>query len=401
MEGGLPTRDCRVGVMANKYRIAIDVSSFDSLNLGVGQYRYAVNLISGLADISPDNLSYIVFGYRTAPVAEIEDIFVKKPQQWVYKQLSPWNFKGRDYVNHLRYSVLELIYRIDAWHMLHQFIPAFSGAKLIVTEYDLMYELFAEYQNAVASRPYKIHKWLVQNRVDQVVPISYSTAVDLKERWHLPESKISVAQLGSQFLGVAQQDLRPELQQLFQTGSPTLLSPFNLEPRKNLKGLLLAFQQVRERVPETTLILYGKAAWTPERDQQFQNLLQELELVDHVVLTGYVDDQDLRRLYQKATVFVFPSFYEGFGLPVLEAMSVGACVLACNSSSLIEVVGDGGILVDTHNIEELANKITMLLQDPSLRAGLAQKAIQTSTQFSVESMAAKTLGVYQKVLGIK
>jgi glycosyltransferase involved in cell wall biosynthesis len=387
--------------MAKKYRIAIDVSSFDSFNLGVGQYRYAVNLILGLADISPDNLNYIVLGYRAAPIVEIADIFVKKPQQWVYKQLSPWNFKGRDYANHLRYCALELIYKIDVWHMLHTFIPALSRAKLIVTEHDLMYELFDEYQEAVASRPYQIHKWLVQNRVDQIIAISHSTACDLIRLWNTPKDKIEVVQHGTRFLGADQPDLRPDLQQLFQTNSPTLLSPFNLEPRKNLKGLLLAFQQVRVRVPETKLILYGKAAWTPERDQQFQDWVQELEIADHVMLTGYVEDHDLMCLYQKATVFVFPSFYEGFGLPVLEAMSVGACILACNSSSLIEVVGDGGILVDTHNIEELANRITMLLQDPSLRAGLARKAVQASTQFSLEAMAAKTLGVYQKILSIK
>jgi glycosyltransferase involved in cell wall biosynthesis len=399
MEDCCPTRGCGVGVVAN--RIAIDFSPFDSLNLGAGQYRYAVNLISGLAEISPDNLNYIVFGVRATPVDEIADIFIKNPQQWVYKQLSPWHFKGREYANYLRYSAVEFIYKIDVWHMIHTFIPPFSGAKLIVTEHDLMYELFDEYKQAVVSRPYQIHKWLVQKRVDQIIAISHATACDLIRLWHIPQNKIKVVQHGTRFLSTDQQELRPDLQQLFKTNSPTLLSPFNLEPRKNLEGLLLAFQQVQSQVPETKLILYGKAAWTPERDQKFQSLLQTLKIQEHVILTGYVEDHDLLCLYQKATVFVFPSFYEGFGLPVLEAMSVGACVLACNSSSLIEVVGDGGVLVDTHKIEQLTNGITLLLQDPSLRAALALKAVQASTRFSVETMTVKTLEVYQQVLGIK
>jgi glycosyltransferase involved in cell wall biosynthesis len=410
MEDCCPTRGCGVGVTMRfinlatkqnkpnpkKFRIAIDFSAFDYIGFG-GQYRYVINLILGLSEIKQDDFTFIVFGTKINPEPEIAEIFVRQSQQWIYKQIPSWGFKGRDYANYLRYAVLEFRYKIDLWHMPHTFIPGLSRVKLIVTEHDLMYELFDEYLSAVKTRPYQIHKWLVQKRVDQIIAISYSTANDLVRLWDIPEGKISVVQHGIRFLLENERRLRPDLQSLFSPDTLTLLSPFNLEPRKNLKSLLLAFKQVREQYPNLQLILYGKAAWTTERNQDYLALVHKLGLEDNIVLTGFVEETDLIILYKQATLFVFPSLYEGFGFPVLEAMSVGTCVLACKSSSLVEVVDTGGLLVDTSNIDELTKGIITLLADNSLRKKISAKAAQVAEKFSVEAMTARTFDVYKKV----
>jgi glycosyltransferase involved in cell wall biosynthesis len=380
-------------------RIGIDISPFDCIGFG-GQYRYAVSLILGLSEIKQDYFSFIVFGSNCDPVSEIADIFVTKSKQWSYRKISAWGFKGGAYLNYLRYITLTYYYRINLWHMLHTFIPVLVPCPIVVTEYDLMYELFDEYKQAVNSRPHQIHKFLVRKRVKQVIAISHSTADDLRQLWNIPSDKITVVQLACEFFGLSELTHYSDFQKILELNSPTILSPFNLEPRKNLKSLLIAFQLVQKHSPDLRLILYGKAAWTTERNCEFQTLIHELGIEDSVILTGYLEDSDLVAFYRHTTLFVFPSLYEGFGLPVLEAMASGACVLACKSSSISEVVGEGGLLLDTSNIDELTSGISTLLSNSLLRQNLSKLAVMISRKFSVSAMATKTFQVYQKCLKI-
>jgi glycosyltransferase involved in cell wall biosynthesis len=179
-----------------------------------------------------------------------------------------------------------------------------------------------------------------------------------------------------------------------------LVSPYNLEPRKNLSGLIAAVVKLRERYPALKLLLFGRAGVTPEREAEFQRVVRDLNLDDVIEKTGFIGDDDLQRVYRTGDVFVFPSFYEGFGLPVLEAMASGACVVARGASAMAEVVGEAGVLVETKNADVLAAAIAALLEDPRRRRQLGEAAQRRAQAFTVQRMAKLTYESYRTALGM-
>lgn len=167
-----------------------------------------------------------------------------------------------------------------------------------------------------------------------------------------------------------------------------------LEPRKNLTTLLEAYGQVvrERRVP---LLIGGGKGWLY---QPVFERLEALGLREHVHFVGYIEEQELPLWYAAATLFVFPSLYEGFGMPPLEAMACGTPVVTSNSASLPEVVGDAGLLVSPTDVEALAAAIVRLLHDPDLHAELRQRGLQRAHHFSWRKTAERTLAVYEQTL---
>jgi len=379
-------------------RIGLDFSSLDQATPKGGQYRYVVDLVRGLSELNQDKFQFFLFGSNSEPVPELQDIFLAYPEQWVYRQIKPWNFRGGYYLNYLRYAAIAYFYRLHLWHTLHSFIPLLASCKIIITEYDLMYELFDEYQEAVCSRPYQINKWGVQNRVDHVITISESTTNDLEQRWEIPIEKISTVQLGANLPNLNALVNSKTLKLEKEIVELTLLSPFNLEPRKNLHSLLLVMPQLLTQYPSLRLILFGRAACTPEREREFNNLISELNIKDQVICMGFVEDERLAELYYHCTVFVFPSLYEGFGLPILEAMSMGACVVARNAASMAEIVSNTGVLIENCDPDELTLAISKLLENEPMRRKLSEAAKERAKDFSIQNMASKTLKVYEEIL---
>jgi glycosyltransferase involved in cell wall biosynthesis len=285
--------------------------------------------------------------------------------------------------------------RIDVLHSLHTFLPFYSPAARVVTIYDLMNELFPEYEAVRASRPFRVFKHLVRTSSPLVVAISRCTAADLERMWGLTPSQISVVYLAGP------DPRRAEIAHRRVAGgaAPVVLTPFNLEPRKNLTALLRAMAEVRRTHPSVRLVLYGRAAVTEERESSFHAVVEQLGLTDAIELTGHVTDDTRVSLFQKSALFVFPSLYEGFGLPVLEAMAAGCCVVARDRSAMTEVMGDTGVQVDTADVASLERAIRSLLDDPARRESLGLAARRRALQFTVEAMAANTYSVYMKALG--
>jgi glycosyltransferase involved in cell wall biosynthesis len=377
----------------------LDFSSLDHLTLNNGQYRYVVDLIVGLATVPQHWAEFIVFGSKPQPVTEIAGVFDRP--RWTYRQVKPWRFKGGGYLHQLRAAAVLIAMRVDVFHTLHSFVPIFAPCRLVYTQHDIMEELFEEYRPAMLSHAYRIRKWAVQNRVHQIIAISQCTANDTNRLWSIPKDRISLVYHGGKF---AEMGLEPDTGKTAQPAQnhdgPTLLSVLNLEPRKNLAGLLRALPLILRQFPNTLLVLFGRAAWTPEREVQFNALVRELGIEKNVLCTGFVTDDTLATLYRQTTVFVFPSFYEGFGLPILEAMAVGACVVARNASSMAEIVGKAGVLVEPCDPDQMAKGILQLLENDTLRRDLSQAARRRAQEFTIERMASQTLEVYQKGLGL-
>ena len=344
----------------------------------------------------------MLLGSKREPVAELCDVLRNHGDRWRYRQLAREQFRGADYVNQARYSLLLLRERVSLLHALHTFVPVLAPCPVVITIYDLMFELFADYDAARRSRPYRIHRWAVKHRVRRIISISGTTAADLGNQWGVEPGRIDVVPLGS--------DLGSDLRETeaaragevrlpwLADSSVVLLSPYNLEPRKNLAALLQATALLSSRYNDLKLVLFGRAAITREREENFERQVGELGLAKKIIRCGVLTDQELAELYRRATVFVFPSLYEGFGLPLLEAMSVGACVVARQASAMAEVVGEAGVLVETAVPEALAAAIAKLLENESRRRELGSCARERAREFSLERMATLTYDSYLAAL---
>ncbi|HUW94315.1 MAG TPA: glycosyltransferase family 1 protein [Anaerolineae bacterium] len=176
--------------------------------------------------------------------------------------------------------------------------------------------------------------------------------------------------------------------------NPTVLYVGSEDPRKNVDGLLRAFARVRARVPTAQLLKVGAPHFAAER-QRLLGLVDELGLDSSVRFLDHVPDEDLPLFYNAASVFVLPSFYEGFGLPALEAMSCGTPVVASDRASLPEVVGQGGALLDPDDVAGLADRIAGLLADPQWRAAASEVALLQAARFSLARQAEETLALYR------
>lgn len=377
-------RAAKISSLDTRPTIAIDFRWLDHLAPGSGQYRYATDLICGLAALDSD-WRFLVLGSKPQPVAEIEDVFTRS-ENWRYQAAPRTAGRGWLYREQVQYFGLLRKLRIDLLHALHSYVPLYPPVPVVETVYDMMLELFPEYAAVVKSREYRLHKWAFDKFVTRAIAISQTTAEDLAKLWSFPSDRIDVVYLGPKLPEVNEACARPEV--------PVILSPYNLEPRKNLLTLLEAAAKLKSEGLIFKLKLFGRAAVDDQRERRFREDMSRLELESIVELTGRVSDEELVRLYASCSVFVFPSLYEGFGLPVLEAMSAGARVVAHHASAMAEVLGDTGYLVDMNDAPAIANAIRSAILEPSS----GEKAHARARAFSRERMARETLDVYRKAL---
>jgi glycosyltransferase involved in cell wall biosynthesis len=388
-------RDNRNNLTKRIPRIAIDFTSLDHLNLGSGQYRYVVDLITGLADYT--QARFVVLGSRPEPVPELHEVLGVSRPNWSYRQMPGFRFRGGAYGRHVSYSAWAALNRVDLWHAPHSFIPFGCPCPVVVTEHDLMGHLFDEYRHLIDNREYRLYRRIVQTKTAQVICSSECTRRDLLRLFPMPEEKTNVVYLGTRFSRERVGDRSPVALAAMQS-KLWLASPYNLEPRKNLRKLLLSLKGLLTEFPELRLVLFGRAAVTPEREAEFQSWLKQLDLETKVICTGYLQDEELTWVYRNCTAFVFPSLYEGFGLPVLESMAEGACVLVRSASAMTEIIGQAGVSTETNDPQLLQEELRKLLRSPAQRALLSQRGRQQARSFTVEAMARQTFDIYMRAM---
>lgn len=254
----------------------------------------------------------------------------------------------------------------------------------VLTVYDMIHELIPGVDN---EGYWAIIKRKAIMAADAVICISESTKRDLLERMPIPESRIRVTHLASN-LGA----------NLTNGDEPVPESPYFLfvgsraEGYKNFDGLLKAFAKVAAKYKDLSLCVVGS-----KFDERELRLIKELGLMDKIKLYQWANDAHLAKLYKHSLALVYPSFYEGFGIPPLEAMSCGTAVIASNTSSLPEVVGDAGLLFDPNSIEQLVEKMSYLYQNGGVRDELIARGLMQAKRFSWEKTAAQTLDLYHSV----
>jgi glycosyltransferase involved in cell wall biosynthesis len=287
---------------------------------------------------------------------------------------------------------------IDILHATAFALPLSYAGASTVTVHDLS---FIHFPQTFPLAPRLYLKWATRwsaIRATRVIAVSHSTAEDLVSTFGIPRAKISVVANGvsPDLKRMPASESGPVCERL---GLPHhfILSVGTVQPRKNLASLLRAYALLRRTTTDLPpLVIAGARGW---KDTPLFQLVQDLDLTRHVLFAGYVPPHELAYVYSAASLFVYPSLYEGFGLPALEAMACGAPVITADSSSLPEVVGDAGILVAPRDVDGLAASMRQLLADGELARELASRGVERSRLFSWQRTASETIAVYDLVLG--
>lgn len=269
-----------------------------------------------------------------------------------------------------------------------------ASCALVVTIHDISFEEHPEWF------PWRLRaflKWSVPRSARMARAILTDTEcakADLVRVYGLAREKIFVTPYAAEarFQPIDDADVLARVRAKYKTSEYFVLTVGNMQPRKNLARLMQAFAQVkRARGLPHKLVVAGQKLWLADAVLEAARGLGE-----DVVLTGYVPEADLPMLYNAAELFCYPSLYEGFGLPVLEAMACGTAALASNVSALPEVAGDAARLVNPYDVDELARALDELLSDAAARARLRERGLARARLFSWERTARQTLAVYQR-----
>jgi glycosyltransferase involved in cell wall biosynthesis len=232
-----------------------------------------------------------------------------------------------------------------------------------------------------------------------VLTVSHASKDDILQFLKVPSSKVEVIPnaIDERLAATPSTEEILRVQERFLLTSPFILYAGNIKPHKNVERLIEAFSLVRQRgLDGVKLLIIGDEI---SKYRNLRRLVHRFQLQPHVRFLGFVPDETLAVLYRLAGVFVFPSLYEGFGLPPLEAMAAGAPVITSNVSSLPEVVGDAALLIDPHDPEAIARAIHRVISDASLRADLIRRGHERVMQFSWERSVARTREVYAEIAG--
>lgn len=290
-------------------------------------------------------------------------------------------------------------YNLDVVHDPNGIAPFLGpsfGARRAVTIHDMFSYVVPETHNRLDVLRYRYMLPHAVRRTHCIMTNSRHSQADIARFLQLPPARIDVIpHAAARFSPVPDGRARAAVLARYGITPPFILYLGGINARKNIARLFEAYARLREHHPDVTLVVGGKRQWqTGAIDATFKRLALE----DKVHFTGYVADADLPALYSAAAVFVFPSLYEGFGLPPLEAMSCGTPVVTSNVSSLPEVVGEAALTVDPYDVGALAAAIERALTDAALRAELRRRGFEQAKQFTWERTARETVAAYQRVL---
>ncbi len=282
--------------------------------------------------------------------------------------------------------------RLDLLHSLGQTTPLWGCGTRVVTVLDLIFHHFPETFPGPARWGLELLVPLGAKRADRVTTISQATKDDLVKTWKIDAAKVDPVLLGSGFTATSSPLDRDELDRRFGlSGKQFALCVASGHAHKNIERLLEAFT----RLPHQNLVLVGHAG----RDQdKLIARAAELRIKERITFTGWIEPEELDGLYAAATLFVYPTLYEGFGLPVLEAMMRGVPVACSNTSSLPEVAGGAAMMFDPENVDAMADAIDRLSTDAELRSQLVGLGHEQAKSFTWQRTAAGTLDVYERAI---
>jgi glycosyltransferase involved in cell wall biosynthesis len=374
-------------------RIAIHVPTLSLPKCGI--WTYTEKLIRGLSAVDRDS-EYTIFAGEEA-CARLGELGAN------FEKVRRNGSTGSRWAGVLwEQTVLprELARRgIDLLHSVNMVAPTLVPCRSVVTFHDLTMTLFPGLHSRLRRKFYALAVPVTMRRADAVICVSQSTKRDLLRTLPAKAERVFVVHNGVDGGAIANPvpDAQNTILQRFAIDGAFVLYVGTLEPRKNVVRLIEAFAMARSLSDDfpRKLVLAGRKGW------QYKEIfakVRERSVEDDVRFVGGVDDADLRLLYASATAVAYPSLYEGFGLPVLEAMAAGTPVLASDVSSIPEVAGDAAVLVNPYDTREIARGLLRICLDSGLREWLRKKGEERAKTFSWERTARETREVYERCL---
>jgi len=360
-------------------KVAIDISQ--SI-YGTGVSVYTLNLVASLIRQFPND-QFVVFGGSLRRKKELERVAKRlKTTSHIY------SFPPRlmDFVwNSLHVLPVErLVGNVDLVHTSDWTEPPSSLPK-VTTVHDLIPFKYPSKTHDVVRGAHKKRLSWVTRESQGIIAVSQSTKQDLVSILKVPEDKITVIyEAAESFYSPQPPAMINNIKRKYKLNSDYLFSLSTVEPRKNQVGLIKSFQLVKQKHPNLKLIIGGKTGWG-----------EELEIPEDVIFPGFIPNADLPALYSGCLAYVLPSFYEGFSLSHLSAMACGAPVVASNISSMPEVVGAAGVLVDPKDTQSIAAGIMKAIKN---RADLSKKSLERSKEFTWAKAAKQTHDLYKEIL---
>ncbi|MFZ5585766.1 MAG: glycosyltransferase family 4 protein [Thermodesulfobacteriota bacterium] len=374
-------------------RAAIDVRTVTPMRSGIG--NYVLNLMRGLRRVAPeDEFLMIGRGPNLALLAE-----AARPGQTIPTRVSHESHPLGDLWEHCWLPRVLDRAGVQVMHGPAVLLPlGRDGFARVATIHDLVAFLYPE----TIPRKYALYmRWLLRRvvkRAERLVSVSQSTKDDLVRVLGVDPAKVTVAPLAASptFRPATDPAALDAVRRRYGIRKPFFYHVGNVEPRKNLVRLVKAYLELRPRLAgRAQLVISGQKGWLT--GPLFKELAG-LNLADDVIFTGFVPQADLPLLMSAARAFVFPSLYEGFGLPALEAMSCGAPLVTSNISSLPEIAGQAALLVEPTEVGEIAAAMWRLFSDDDLHARLSREGLARAAQFSWDACARQTLAAYRAAL---
>ena len=382
-----------------KLKIGLEVSSLINHGQDIGAGRYILNLIKGLLAVDCEN-SYLLFGTYTD--SKYLDLAYSLGQESAGDRISfkfiktPVKFlRARE---KLGFPPVEFMgFKADIFHCMDYIIPPTFNKNIVLTIHDLAFMRFPEFNFDWFIKKYSRMVRRNAGTAKKVLASSESTGRDIIEFFGTAPEKVEVVHLaaGPIVKKLGSEEIDRAIISKSGISGPYILSVGTVEPRKDFVTLIKAYNMAREKNPGFShkLAIAGRTGWKSEAIY-YEHRLSPFR--DDIIFTGRISDPELVQLYNQADIFVYTSLFEGFGFPPLEAMSCGIPVICSDSSSIGEVVGDAGILVEPGDIGGFADIIIKTVNDDSLRKKLSNNSLKRAGKFSWEQTARQTLEAYKK-----
>jgi glycosyltransferase involved in cell wall biosynthesis len=289
--------------------------------------------------------------------------------------------------------------RVDLFHAPHYVLPPLTPCRSVVTIHDCIHLRFPQYLPSRLAYSYaRSSMWVATHRSSRIITVSEASKRDILSYFHVPDTKIDVIPnaIDERFWEMPDADEVDKVRERYQLNDRYVLYAGNIKPHKNIERLIEAFHMLRKHgFEDVKLLIIGDQI---SKYATLRRAVHRYKLHKHVRFLGFVPDKTLAVLYRLAAVFAFPSLYEGFGLPPLEAMASGTPVITSNVSSLPEVVGDAALLIDPYDPAAIADALQRVLSDPALRQQLRVRGLARARHFSWERSIARVRQIYDEVL---
>lgn len=379
-----------MNILKSKYlKIGIDARFYGPVGKGLG--RYTKEVIDNILKIDNEN-EYVVFlGKANFDDFPNNNLKVRK----VLADVRWYTFAEQFVMPYLIWKE-----KIDLMHFPHFNVPILCPAKFIVTIHDLILTRYPTHRAStlnpiiykIKNLGYKIIIWFAVKRSKKIIAVSDFTKEDIARQFAVDKNKIIVTYEGvAENLLIADNIDSREILKKYNITNPYLLYVGNAYPHKNLETLINIFVSIKNKQENLSLILVGKEDYFYERVKDYAKNLK----AKNIVFPGFIPDEDLAVIYKEALTYVFPSLYEGFGLPPLEAMAHGCPVVSSNAASMPEILGDAALYFNPENKDEMKEKIIKIMSDEKLRENFINLGYKQAVKYNWLECSKKTLEIYR------